>query len=94
MITEHWLIVTNCNDAQMVQLKQLGVIPLTSARVNLLQREIASSLCVRFKNVKRRYEELAQLGEISGAGITVPNESNGLSSSTAYASPCRRRNRH
>jgi hypothetical protein len=40
--------------------------------------EIAISLGADFKNVKRRYLELQELGEISGAPVRAANDSNGL----------------
>lgn len=40
--------------------------------------EIALSLGAKFSHVKDRYQQLVQLGEISGAATAAANESNGL----------------
>ena len=48
-IGRHGIIVTKSNDAQIVQLKQQGVIPIKSARANLLSKDNIKDL-VRYIN--------------------------------------------
>ncbi len=66
----------------IIQASERFVIPKSRTELKgesgLDLHEIAGSLDAKFHDVKRKYEDLAQLGEISGAAVTVPNETNGI----------------